>query len=266
MITPAGVQSNHLREVTAAANKLGLKSVIIVCGDTGSEAPQGNLLLFHLLGADIRHYPRWDPHSPELFALMDQIKAEFEAQGHKPYLVHFDLRAGLLGSASHACAAEELAAQFQALGKTPDFLYVPCGSGVTTSGFALGVKHLGLPIRVVAVNVIRSVEETREAILHHGNRAAEELGLATRLSADDFTVLDAVAPGYAVMTPEIREAVRLTAGKEGILLDPVYNGKAMAALIEEIRRGRLTREHSVVLVHTGGVPALFAMNRALLGE
>jgi 1-aminocyclopropane-1-carboxylate deaminase/D-cysteine desulfhydrase-like pyridoxal-dependent ACC family enzyme len=266
MITAAGTQSNHLREVTAAANKLGLKSVIIVCGPRADAPPQGNLFLFHLLGADIRYYPTFDPHSPELWALMHEIEAELKAQGHKPYLVHFDLRAGLLGSASHANAAEEMAAQFKALGVVPDYVYVPAGSGVTTSGFVLGFKHLGLPTRVVAVSLIWPAEEIRQSIARHANRVVDDLGLSTRVEPDDYDVIEYRGAGYGKVTPPITEALRLVAGCEGILLDPVYNGKAMAALIEHVRGGRLTKKHTAVLVHTGGTPALFHYNRELMAE
>ncbi|HEX9842963.1 MAG TPA: pyridoxal-phosphate dependent enzyme [bacterium] len=265
MITPAGTQSNHLREVTAAANKLGLKSVIVVCGPRSGD-PQGNLFLFHLLGADIRYYPTFDPHSPELWAMLNDIKAELEGEGEKPYIVHFDLRPGLLGSASHVNAAEEMAQQFDALGFVPDYVYVPSGSGVTTSGFVLGFKHLGLKTRVVGASLIWSAEEIRKSIAYHANRVAEDLKLSTRVEPGDYDVLDCTAPGYGKITPQISEAVRLVASKEGILLDPVYNGKAMAALIDHVRSGRLTKRHSAVLVHTGGTPALFAYNRELLAE
>ncbi|HKI99707.1 MAG TPA: D-cysteine desulfhydrase family protein [bacterium] len=266
LITAAGTQSNHLREVTAAANKLGLKSVIIVCGQRRDEPPQGNLFLFHLLGADIRYYPTFDPHSPELWALQHEIEAELKAQGHTPYIVHFDLRPGLLGSAAHANAAEEMAGQFKEQGVVPDVLYVPSGSGVTTSGFVLGFKHLGLPTRVVGVSVIRPVEEVREAIAHHANRVADDLGLKTRVEPSDYEVVDGRGAGYGQITPEVTETLRLVATQEGLLLDPVYNGKAMAVLIEHIRAGRLTATQSAVLVHTGGTPALFHYNRELLAE
>jgi 1-aminocyclopropane-1-carboxylate deaminase/D-cysteine desulfhydrase-like pyridoxal-dependent ACC family enzyme len=269
MITPAGRQSNHLREVTAAANRLGLKSAIVVYGTDGKEEPQGNLLLFQLLGADIYYYPSGSHdvyEDPALMEFTERIRDDFQARGHKPYIVHFSLRSGSLGSAAHAGAAEELAAQFQELGAEPDFLYVPCGSGVTTSGFVLGLKHLALRTRVVAVSLIYPGERVTGQIARYANRAAEELGLSTRVSAEDFTVLDVHdRPGYGVVTPEVVEAVRLWAGMEGVILDPIYNGRAMAAMIAEIRAGRLDTSHAVVLVHTGGVPALFAHNRELLG-
>jgi 1-aminocyclopropane-1-carboxylate deaminase/D-cysteine desulfhydrase-like pyridoxal-dependent ACC family enzyme len=270
MITPAGRQSNHLREVTAAANRLGLKSVIVVFGTDETEEPQGNLLLFHLLGAEIHFYPSkgHDAYGdPELMRFVSGIAEDYAARGHKPYIVHFSLRAGLLGSAAHAAAAEELAAQCEPLGVEPDYLYVPCGSGVTTSGYVLGLKHLGLRTRVVAVSLIHGGEQTAGAIARYANGAAEELGLSTRVATEDFTVLDVHdRPGYGVVTPEVVEAVRLWAGKEGIILDPTYNGRTMAAMIEQVRLGALGAGQSAVLVHTGGVPALFDQNRELLGK
>lgn len=266
LITAAGTQSNHLREVTAAANKLGLRSIIIVCGPPPEGPPQGNRFLFELLGADVRTYPTFDPHGPELWALTHQIEAELKAEGHTPYIVHFDLRPGLLGSAAHVNAAEELAQQFKSQGIEPDRLYVPSGSGVTTSGFVLGLKDLGLRTRVVGVCVIRPPENVREAIVHQAGRVTDQLGLGTRVGPHDFDLVDGRGPGYGQITPEVREAVRLVAAQEGVLLDPVYNGKAMAVLMEHIRNGQLTHNHSAVLVHTGGVPALFHYHRELLGD
>ncbi|MCZ6534284.1 MAG: pyridoxal-phosphate dependent enzyme [SAR324 cluster bacterium] len=270
MITPAGRQSNHLREVSAAANRLGLKSVIVVFGTDGREKPKGNLLLFHLLGADIRYFPtdRHDAYDdPELMAFVEEIREEYTARGHKPYIVHFSLRSGLLGCAAHVAAAEEMAVQFQALGIEPDYLYVPTGSGVTSSGFVLGFKHLGLKTRVVGASLIYPGERVRDNIARYANSTAEELGLSTRVSRKDYTVLDVHdRPGYGVITPQVTEAIRLWAGSEGIFLDPTYNGRTMAAIIEQVRDGQLGSQHSLVLVHTGGVPALFAGQPELLAE
>ncbi len=270
MVTPAGSQSNHLREVTAAANKLGMKSAIVIFGADEKAEPRGNQLLFRLLGADIHHYPS-DGHDayddPELMAFTEDIAADYRAKGHRPYIVHFSLRAGVLGSAAHVAAAEELAAQFQEMGVEPDFLYVPCGSGVTTSGFVLGFKQLGVRTRVVAVSLIRPGERARRDIARYANGAAEELGLSLRVSSEDFSVMDVhERPGYGVIDGGVREAVRLCAESEGVLLDATYNGRAMAAIIEDIRAGKLTAGHTAALVHTGGVPALFAQNRELLAE
>ena len=269
MITPAGSQSNHLREVSSAANKLGLKSVIIVFGADGSEEPQGNALLFRLLGADIRYYKSGGHdayNDPGLLEFAGQIKAEYEARGHRPYVVHFSTYSGTLGSISHVNAAEEMAGQFQAAGHTPDLVYVPCGSGVTASGFVLGFKHLGVPTRVVGASLIWDPEQIARDLPAHANAAAEALGIDTRVEPGDFDMLDCTAGGYGVVTPEVREAIELWAQNEGIFLDPTYNGKAMASIIAQIRRGELTSGQSLTLIHTGGVPALFAQNRELAGE
>ncbi len=269
-ITPAGPQSNHLREVTAAANRLGMKSVLVICGTDGSGPAQGNSLLFRLLGAEIHTFPDWDLdayYGPELMAFVEELAETYRERGYKPYHVHFGLRPGLLGCAAHVTAAEELAAQFAALGMEPDFLYVPTGSGVSTSGYVLGFKHLGLRTRVVGVGLIYSEREAVREVVRFAKLAAEELGLDTRVEPGDFAMLDVHdRPGYGIVTPEVIEAVRLCAVHEGILLDPVYNGRAMAALIEEVRHGRLGQDRTAVLVHTGGVPALFAQNEALMAE
>lgn len=266
VITPAGPQSNHLREVTAAANRLGLKSVIVIFGADGSEEPQGNRLLFDLLGAEIRYFPT-DHHDayydPALLEFTEGIRAEFEARGHKPYVVHFATRSGVLGTVAHVEAAEEMARQFEEMEQIPDFLYVPTGSGVTTSGFVLGFKHLGIPTRVVGCSLIWPAGRIAEDTARYANAGAEELGLSTRVNTGDFTMLDATEGGYGVITPPVSEAIRMMARNEGILLDPTYNGKAMATLIAQIRSGALASGQSAVLLHTGGVPALFDKNKEL---
>jgi 1-aminocyclopropane-1-carboxylate deaminase/D-cysteine desulfhydrase-like pyridoxal-dependent ACC family enzyme len=141
----------------------------------------------------------------------------------------------------------------------PKWLYVSTGSGITAAGLALGFKQLGRNTRVVGVSSSSASEFLTERILQYGNTAAEHLGLSTRLTATDLRVLDQyVGPGYGVATPEVIETVKRVAREEAILLDPVYTGKCMTGLLDQIGTGAIRQGETVVFLHSGGAPNLFA--------
>ena len=266
VIGSAGVQSNHLRELSSAANKLGLKPVLVLFGATGHEPVQGNRLLFELLGPEIHTLASKDASGDELFAKLEELKADYIARGHKPYVLHRSSKSGMLGSIAHVHAAEEMVGQFQALGIAPDYVVVPTGSGCTTAGYMLGFKHLGSRTRVMGVSLVEERAQMAPTLMHYVERAAECLGVDTRVTDDEYVLLDQyIGPGHGVLTPEVTQAIRLVAEMEGIFLDPTYNGKAMVGLLDQIAQGNLGPEHTVVLVHTGGLPALFAEAGALAG-
>lgn len=133
--------------------------------------------------------------------------------------------------------------------------------GGTGGGLALAAKLVAPETKVVCFTPMDSVAARKPKLLQEANAAAELLGIPERLEADDVEMHDAyIGPGYGIVTPEGLEAIRLLARTEGILLDPVYTAKAMAGLIDHVRRGRLQKDETVVFVHTGGLPALFAYN------
>ena len=265
VIASAGVQSNKLREMTAAANKLGLKSVIVLTGSKGDEEPVGNVLLFRLLGADIRYFESKDPYAPELMEFLLQIKTELVEQGYRPYVVHRTLKSGTLGSAAYVNAAEELHEQLSKMHRYPDHLYMALGAGITMSGMVLGLKHLKSPMSVTGISIFSSADDVIPEILRYVEETKELLGLETQVTANDFRILDQYR-GAAKMdlTPAVCEAINLAAQTEAILFDPVYTGKAMAGLIDQIRKKHLTKENEVVFLHSGGLPALFIYGDKLL--
>jgi D-cysteine desulfhydrase family pyridoxal phosphate-dependent enzyme len=267
VIASAGAQSNHLRELASAANRLGIKPVLVLIGITGREEVQGNLLLFKLLGAEMHTLATRDATGEEVLRKLDELERAYRARGHKPYLVHRSKRSGILGSLAHVHAAEELSAQFREQGIAPDYVVVPAGSGGTMAGYVLGFELLGASTRVMGVNLVEGNEAMIPTMTHYIRRAADFLGVETRATPRDYVLLDQyVGPGHGVLTPEVTEAIRTVARSEGIFLDPTYNGKAMAALLDQIRRGTLGPRHTVVLVHTGGLPALFNEAAALARE
>ena len=257
VIATAGVQSNMCRATAAAASRLGLKSVLVLRG-SGNEERQGNLLLDELLGADIRFIPTEDPYDPCVEVWLEEVRKELQTQGHKPYLLHLAGVTATVAACAYVDAAEEMVRQFDDQGLNPDYFFLTVGSGVTMAGLLLGFKHLGRSVRLVGVSSSAKRDFLADRIVQYANQTSEFLGLSTRVSAEDFVLHDQyVGPGYAKSYPAVKEAILLTARKEGILLDPVYTGKCMRGLLDQVSRGAIEKDHTVVFLHSGGAPNLF---------
>ena len=141
-----------------------------------------------------------------------------------------------------------------------DYAVVANGSGGTQAGLTLGFKALHSGIKVIGISVSQAKQELKRRILQLGNQTAEKLGIDTALDEEDVVVYDEyVGQGYAIPTRECVEAIKLLSRTEGLFLDPVYTGKAMAGLTDLIRKGVLRKGENVLFMHTGGTPALFAM-------
>lgn len=257
LVAGAYTQSNWCRQMTAAACKLGLGvSLVLVHGEKGPKL-QGNLLLDRLMGAsvDIVDIDSMEKLQPHLDAKAETLRAE----GKKPYIVGpFVANTLELGAIGYVQCAIELDEQFEAQGIAPSHLYV-CGANMTPAGLALGFKALGRDIRVVGITPIQWREDRATDIARIAGFAQKRLGLDVGLGTEDFDSDDGyIGPRYGVVTPGCLEALRLAASKEGLILDPVYTGKAMAGLIDHVRSGRLRGAGPVVFLHTGGLPALFA--------
>ncbi|HTE16886.1 MAG TPA: pyridoxal-phosphate dependent enzyme, partial [Armatimonadota bacterium] len=265
LVQGGGAQSNHCRQTAAAAAKLGLECHLVLHGAApASEAApvRGNLLLDRLLGARIH----WTAAAlgPELEAEKEVLAARLRADGRRPYVIG-GARGMLLGAAAYAFQTCELAEQCAAAGLEPDALYV-CSAGATHAGLLLGARALDLPFPVQAIAPIVWDYDVPAVIAGAANELARELGLDVTINRDDLRHSEEyVGPGYGVLTREARVAIELVARTEGILLDPSYTGKAMAGLIDHIRRGSIRPGSRVVFVHTGGTPALFAYSEELMG-
>jgi D-cysteine desulfhydrase family pyridoxal phosphate-dependent enzyme len=250
-------QSNWCRQMTAAAKKLGLDiSLVLVHGEKGP-ALQGNFLLFKLMGADVSvvDIPTLELLQPYL----DEKAETLRKAGRKPYVIApMDLSGLSLGAVGYVQAAVELDAQWEAMGLDPDWVAV-CGANMTPAGLALGLKALGRKARLLNIAPISWTEDRAVDIARIANGAAERLGLDLRLDPSAIENHDEyIGQRYGVITEGCQDALQLVAGTEGLILDPVYSGKAMAGLIDQIRRGHIGKGQKVVFVHTGGTPALFA--------
>jgi D-cysteine desulfhydrase family pyridoxal phosphate-dependent enzyme len=257
IVIGAGSQSNWCRQTAAAACKLGLKAVLILVHGVKGAALQGNLLIDHLLGAEVTIVEGDDLQ--KLPPLLQKKTEELKKEGRKPYLMNpFGVPTLSLSAVSYVNAAIEIDAQFRKLGKEADYLYMS-GANITPAGIALGVKALGLKTKVIGITPIRWDEDRSSDIARIANATAERLRLDVSFRPEEIFNEDKyVGERYGVMTPECREALKITAKTEGIILDPVYTSKAMAGLIDHIRRGRIGKDEVVIFLHTGGTPALFA--------
>lgn len=262
LIQGAGAQSNHCRQAAAAAAKLGLDCHLVLArdeagngADASAELPQGNLLLDRILGAKIHwtNAPLGAALEAEKLALAERLRD----QGQRPYVIGGP-RAKLLSAAGYALELCELIDQWAATGTPePDYLYLAT-TGATHAGLVLGARALGLGTTVQAIAQIVWGGDVREVVSEIARSLAAELDLDLPFNPSKIHHDEAyVGPGYGILSREARVAIELVARTEGILLDPFYTGKAMAGLIDHIRRGIVRPGARVVFIHTGGLPALF---------
>jgi 1-aminocyclopropane-1-carboxylate deaminase/D-cysteine desulfhydrase-like pyridoxal-dependent ACC family enzyme len=258
VVTTAAAQSNFCRTVAAGGAKLGLEVHLLLRGK--EDTPRtGNLMLDQLLGAHIEFIATQEPYDTtimgRLAALMDRLRNE----GRHPMLLHMTAAAGPLGAAAYVPMAEELRDQFNSLGVRPAAVYLVASSGLTMAGLLVGFRALGLSIRVVGICAQTDPGFLRPLVLRRALEAAALLGLNVKLTAADIELDGAyMGPGYGIPDKATIAAMELAASTEGLILDPVYTGKAMAGLIAQIRAKRWRNEDSVMFVHSGGAPALFA--------
>jgi len=258
LITTGAVQSNHARQTAAAAAKAGLGAVLVLAPMAPNQIT-GNLLIDHLLGARVR----W-AGDRDRYELMQEIAREERAAGRKPYIIPYG-GSNAIGAAAYALAMQELTDQQETMGLEFSHLVFATSSGGTQAGLVAGTLATSWPGRIVGISVDKPSSKLAPAILDLARLTATYLGIDELPEQDDILVNDDyVGQGYAVMGAPEREAIRLVAETEGLLVDPVYTGRAMAGLIDLIRQGELAKGDRVLFWHTGGTPALFAYADQLL--
>jgi D-cysteine desulfhydrase family pyridoxal phosphate-dependent enzyme len=259
LVTEGAAQSNHARITAAAAALAGLRSVLVLDARHGAEV-SGNLLLDHLLRAEIRIVP----DKARRTALMAAIGDELRAAGERPYVIPTGGSVAI-GAAGYVAMVAELLAQLLTAGEAPGRLYFPTGSLGTQAGLVVGARAFSAPFGVYGVAVEHPVEQLIADGVALANGTAELVGIDQRFSDADITIDGAfIGVDYGVPTEEGIEAIRLLARTEAVFLDPVYSGKAMAALISHARAGELDPSEAVVFLHTGGGPSLFATGTTLI--
>lgn len=267
LITSAAAQSNFCRLTAAAARKCGMEAALLLRGSP--EAPiQGNLLLNYMLGAHVEFTTTSDPFDPDTKHRLDAMTQHYLQRGLRPYLVylHEGRRPGALAVLGYVVGYFELVTQLAAEGIEADRIYVACGSGGTLAGLMLGVRLAGKATRVTGVSVNVSANALRARVVQAFRAAADLIGADVALDESEVALEDAyVGPGYAIATPEALEAIELSAREEALLLNPVYTGKAMAALIGHIRAGIIDENERVVFLNTGGDPLIFQHAAVIAG-
>jgi D-cysteine desulfhydrase family pyridoxal phosphate-dependent enzyme len=254
LITGGAAQSNHCRQTAAAAARAGLRCVLVLAGDPRGERT-GNLLLDQLLGAELV----WSRDRSRDEALEATLRGE-RAAGRRPYLIPYG-GSSPVGAAAYALAMEELVLQ----GVRPDVVVFASSSGGTHAGLAVGARALGFAGELHGVSIDRPAAELRRLVAELGTRTAALLELPLVLRQEEIVADDRfLGGGYGVVGDPEREAILLFARSEGILLDPVYTGRAAAGMIALIRGGEVPATSTLLFWHTGGAPALWAYADELL--
>lgn len=265
LITCGAVQSNHCRLTLAAARKEGLQCHLVLEERVpGSFKPQGsgNHFLYQLMGAESI---RVVPGGADMKREMEFAAGELREKGGRPYIIPGGA-SNPLGALGYVACAEEILAQAFQEGLRIDRVVCASGSAGTQAGLLVGFWGNNSGIPVVGINVSRPKEAQEELVWALAKETAQLAGCTGQIPREEVLCFgDYVGPGYSIPTREMVEAVELVARTEGILLDPVYTGKAMAGLVDLVRKGFFSKKENVIFVHTGGSPTLFAYMEAFRG-
>jgi len=262
IITTGAVQSNHVRSTSAACARLGMLCHVQledrVAGLGDDYAHSGNILLDRLLGAVIHRFPVGEDEAGA-DAAMANLAHELSGQGRRPYIIPLSIDHVPLGAIGYVVAAKEIVAQAAEQNLTIGAVVTPSGSASTHAGLVTGLRAAGATMPVIGICVRRDAEAQRQRLMRRIGEVCDLIGAPGVAGVGDIKVMDeTLAPGYGQLNDATREAVRLGARLEGLILDPVYTGKALAGLIGLVRSGALSGAAPVVFLHTGGWPAVFA--------
>jgi D-cysteine desulfhydrase family pyridoxal phosphate-dependent enzyme len=257
VVTVGGAQSNHARMTAAAARKLDIDVKLVLGGPEVGEY-QGNMLLDAVFGAEIR-YLKDNDDNDALAAAMDEWFQELKNEGRSPYAIPIGGSTGL-SALGYVRAMQELAGQF---GQTPVQIVLAVGSCGTLAGVLLGARLFMPRARIVGISVSRTSQQVATRTAELANEGARIIHAGTQFSDGDVESYDGYFGEYGAYTESGEEAIVACAQMEGILLDPVYTGKALAGLIDLVKRGVLRRDIPTIFIHTGGLPILFAYEKHL---
>lgn len=248
LITAGALQSNHCRQTAAAAAVFGLDCILVLAGEP-PQKPTANYLLDQLFGAEIV-WGNWETRHQDLQTAFDQA---WQA-GRRPYLVPYG-GSNPIGAVAYAYAIQEMLEQ----NIDPDWIVVASSSGGTQAGMVAGACLYGPKSGILGISIDEPEDVLKARVATLATDVLEYMGKTSRFEPEDVIVnAEYAAPGYGVLTERERQAVRLFAKTEGVLLDPVYTGRAAAGMIDLIQK-RFFKPNDVVLFwHTGGTPALFA--------
>jgi L-cysteate sulfo-lyase len=258
LITAGAAQSNHARQTAAAAAKFGLACTLALRGEEPPLA-QGNLLLDRLLGAEVV----WAADRP-LEDAMARVAKDLRAVGRCPYVVPYG-GSNPIGASGYAAAMEEFLAQCAERELHFDHIVLASSSGGTQAGLMVGARARAYGGRVLGISVDQEASTLRHRLADLATATADHLGLALAFAPEDFDVDDGyLGGGYGVVGDLERAAIRTLARTEGVLLDPVYTGRAFGGLFDLVRRGEFGQHERVLFWHTGGTAGVFGYGEELL--
>lgn len=261
LVTAGAAQSNHCRQTAAAAARAGLRCELILNGKR-TVLPEGNVLLDELLGATCHWIER-----PQRDVKLKELPEQLRAAGRKPYVIPVGGSNGV-GATGYVVAMTELAQQLRAGSRRVDHIVFGSSSGGTQAGMALGARLAGITARLHGIGIDKDDRPPgpyEDELAEIANVCADYLAVPLRFTRADFNVIYGyMGAGYGVVGHLEREAIRAVATREGILLDPVYAGRAFGAMLDLIRKGVFKRGETILFWHTGGAPALFAYAKDLV--
>ena len=261
LVTIGGVQSNHTRQVAAVAAKLGMKCRLVqeswVPFEDAVYDRVGNILMSRVMGAEIELVDEgFDIGIRESW---ERALEDVKAKGGKPYPIPAGASVHPLGGLGYVGFAEEVRAQEAEMGVRFDYVIVCTVTGSTHAGMLVGFAKDGRARRVIGIDASGTPDQTRAQVLDIARNTAELVGLGREIEADDLVLIEDYAyPAYGIPSPETNEAIRLCARTEGMMTDPVYEGKSMQGLIDLARKGFFPAGSKVLYAHLGGVPAINA--------
>lgn len=258
IITCGAVQSNHCRLTLSWAVKEGMDCHMVleerVAGSYKKDG-SGNNFLFELMGVKSTTVV---PGGSDMLGEMEKLAEKLKAEGKKPYIIPGGA-SNAIGATGYVACAQEIQQQLFDRGLNIDHMVVPSGSAGTHAGIVVGMFGTNAGIPVSGINVSRKKDIQEDNVYKLAAETAKRVGIREELPTSEVTCFDDyVGPGYSIPTDGMTEAVKLLAQTESILLDPVYSGKAMAGLIDLVRKGHFAPGSNVLFLHTGGSPALYA--------
>jgi len=258
IITSGAPQSNHCRQTAAAAARFGLKRTLVLRGNAPDRL-SGNLLIDTLVGATVK----WAGERSTV-DVVEETAGQLRDDGDQPYIIPLG-GSNVLGAIGYVLAMKELTGQLALARHQVDALVFATSSGGTQAGMVLGAHAYGFAGRVLGISVDRPAADLGVQVAALTTATAAHLGMGQLSLADRIEINDQyVGEGYSIMGELEREAISLLATHEGILVDPVYTGRALGGLIDLIRRGTFYRNQTILFWHTGGIPALWAYIDQLL--
>ncbi len=259
-------QSNASRGLVGAACQLGLQSVVVckalIPNQNDSFLKNGNALLMNIMGAKMVSIKSDDDYVVSMNVIAEQIVRS----GGKPYIIPFG-GSNVLGALGYADCVDEMRKQSKALSiDFPDYIFTATGSGGTQAGLISGVWRRNIPSSVIGISVLHKKEEAEKIVGDLTVETLSELRMNTKVNELVWIDDAFIGEGYGIITPESIETIKLLARLEGIFLCPVYTAKAMTGLISYIQSGKIGKDETVVFIHTGGSPLLYAYYDKLFDE